>query len=180
MHIISSTDPWDLTTRQIDIGLLVSANNTASTSTGSASIQINGETVASGLAVNNVAADNQTIDPVGADHAQLTIHSIYANITRNDTAQGPITVRVTADEGSADLLWCYTGSKSIQYFRTVNGVIEYGPRGNTLPRIDPTLGDITVSVTGGVGNAASGYGWQTIPSGTSVIVDVTGILGNIA
>jgi hypothetical protein len=180
MHIISSTDPWDLTTRQIDIGLLVSALNTASSSTGSASIQINGTTVASGIAVSNIAASNETIDPIGADHAQLTIHSIYANISRNDATQGPITVRVTADEGSADLLWCYTGSKSIQYFRTVNGVIEYGPRGNTLPRFDPTLGTVQTPTGGGVGNVELGYGWKTIPSAGSVVVDITGILGNIA
>jgi len=178
MHIISSTDPWDLTTRQIDIGLLVSANNTASTSTGSASIQINGETVVTGLAVANVAADNQTIDPIGADHAQLTIHSIYANITRNDISNGPITIRVTADEGSADLLWCYTHSKSIQYAHTVNGVITYGPVGNTLPMVGTV--DTNVPVLNPIGNVElGGPGWQTIKSGTSVILAVTDILGNI-
>lgn len=178
MHIISSTDPWDLTTRQIDIGLLVSATNTASSSTGSASIQINGQTVVTGLVVANVAADNQTIDPIGADHAQLTIHSIYANITRSDIAQGPITVRVTADEGSADLLWCYTHSKSIQYSHIVDGVITLGPRGNTLPMVG-TVG-INVPVLNPIGNVElGGPGWKTIESGGTSILAITEILGNI-
>jgi hypothetical protein len=179
MHIISSTDPWDLTTRQIDIGLLVSATNTASSSTGSASIQINGQTVVTGLTVANQAASNEVLNPYGADYASLTIHSIYANITKNDAAQGSITIRVTADEGSADLLWCYAHSNSIQYVRTVNGAIEYGPRGNTLPRVDPSLGNVDISPAGGVGNVDLGYTWQTIPSGGSAIASITGILGNI-
>lgn len=177
MHIISSTDTWDIHTRQIDIGLLVSATNTATSSTGSATIEINGQTVATGVTVANKAESNETIDPIGEDKASLTITSIYANITSADTDQGPITVRVTADEGSADLLWCYAQSTSISYVHTQNDVIEYGPVGNTKPMVSTP--NINVVALNPIGNVDLG-GWRTIESGTSVIVDVTSMLGNIA
>lgn len=175
MHIISSTDTWDLTTRQIDIGLLVSSTNTATSSAGSATIEINGQTVATGVTVPNVAASNETIDPIGADNSSLTITSIYANITPADTAQGPITVRVTANEGSADLLWCYLRSTSIPYIYNAN--LTYAPKGNTVPV--GTGDNVNVTAMNPIGNVELG-GWKTIESGTNVIVDVTSMLGNIA
>ena len=175
MHIISSTDTWDTHTRQIDIGLLVSATNTATSSAGSAGIEINGQTVATGVSVTNKAESNETIDPIGADKSSLTITSIYANITTTDTAQGPITVRVTAEEGSADLLWCYLQSTSIPYIYNAN--LTYAPKGNTVPV--GTGDNVNVIAVNPIGNVELG-GWRTIESGTSVIVDVTDILGNIA
>ena len=176
MQIISSTDTWDLTTRQIDIGLLVSATNTASSSTGSANIEINGQTIATGVTVANKAESNETIDPIGADKSSLTITSIYANITKSDIDNGPITVRVTADESGADLLWCYLQSTSIEHVHTNNGVIEYGPTGNTKPMVSTP--NVNVTAVNPIGNVELG-GWKTIESGSFALIAITDILGNI-
>jgi hypothetical protein len=175
MQIVSSTDSWDLSTRQIDIGLLVSATNTAGTSTGSATIAINGQTVATGVSVANKAASNETIQPTGADKSSLTIHSVYAKVTQADA---PVTVTVTAEAGSADLLWCYAHSTAIPYAYTneATGEILYGEVGNAKPRSDVV--NVNLESINPIGNVQHG-GWRTIESGANVTVDITGILGSL-
>ena len=174
MQIISSTDTWDIHTRQIDIGLLVSATNTATSSTGKATIAINGETVATDVTVANKATSNETIQPTGADKPSLTIHSVYANFRTEDT---PVEITVTAEDTGADLIWCYAHSTSIPYVYTANATIAYGEVGNTKPRVAET--NVNVVAPNPIGNVELG-GWRTIESGTSVTVDVTTMLGNIA
>jgi hypothetical protein len=174
MHIISSTDRWDLSTRQIDIGLLVSSFNSANSAVGSATIAINGHTVASNISVANKVSDDVTVDPYGADKSKLTIHSIYANIT---TADSPVTITVTAEESGADLLWCYAHSQSIPYVHILpNNAIAYGSIGNTKPQTT----EVNVNIPAGnpIGNVELG-GCRTIPSGGNVTVDITSMLGNI-
>jgi len=176
MHIISSTDSWDLHTRQIDIGLLVSATNSATATTGSATIAINGQTVATGVTVANTATDNETLDPIGADKDSLTITSIYANIRATDA---PITVTVTAEETGADLLWCYAHSTSVPYVAiNEDQTLSYATVANTKPR---HFGDTPVNIPAlnPIGNVELG-GWRTINSGANVTVDVTTMLGNLA
>jgi hypothetical protein len=173
MQIISSTDSWDLHTRQIDIGLLVSA--TASSSTGSATIAINGQTVATGVSVANKAASNETIHPTGADKSSLTIHSIYTNVRAEDA---PVTITVTAEDTGADLLWCYAQATAIPYSYTSGSTLSYGPVGNAVPRVE-TTGNVNIVALNPIGNVELG-GWRLIESGSNVTVDVTSILGNIA
>jgi hypothetical protein len=173
MHIISSTDTWDLRTRRIDIGLLVSATNTAGSATGSATIAINGEQVATGVTVANTAGSNITLDPIGTDKDSLTIYSIYANVTASDS---PVNITVTADEGTADLLWCYAQATAIPYVYTANTTVAYGEIGNAKPRVNEANTNVPTINT--IGNVEHG-GWRTIKSGANVTVDITGILGSI-
>jgi hypothetical protein len=174
MQIISSTDTWDLHTRQIDIGLLVSATNTASSSTGKATIAINGETVATNVTVSNKAASNETIHPTGADKPSLTIHSIYTNLRTEDA---PVTITVTAEGTGADLLWCYAHATAIPYIYTVDKTIAYGEIGNAKPRSEEP--NVNLEAVNPIGNVEHG-GWRTIQSGANVTVDITGILGSLA
>ena len=180
MHIITSSSPWDISTREIEVGLLVAATNTQSSDTGSATIAINGHTVATGVSITHKATsdtDHTLINPWSNDRSNLGITAIYANISKNDM---PVTITVTADEGSADLLWCYTHSNSIPFIYPGN--LTYAPRGNTRPMGTPDY--LTTSnaniVTGGATVDMTDNGWKSIQAGSNVSVDITGILGNIA
>lgn len=180
MHIITSDAPWDLSTRQIDIGLMVSATNTQSSSTGSATITINGHTVATGVSVTEKApsnTDHTLLDLWGDDRSKLALTTIYANISKTDE---PVTVTVTAAEGSADLLWLYTHSNSIPFIYLAN--LTYATVGNTRPVGTPQTYQAANAniVTGGATVDMTDNGWKTIDSGSNVSVNITGILGNIA
>jgi hypothetical protein len=178
MHIITSTDPWDLSTRQIEIGLIVSATNTQSSDTGSATIAINGHTVATGVSVTHKATSDTTLlDFWGSDRSKLALTTVYANISKNDM---PITVTVTAANDSADLVWCHTHSNSIPFVFPAN--LTYAPRGNTRPLGTPNyLATANANiVTGGATVDMTSGGWKSVQSGSNVSVNITGILGNIS